>query len=162
MSGEEKPLLQHLEELVYRLRRILLAVGVAAIVLSAIPIETQSYTPLITVFPSMLLSHLVPREVSFLGAHYNITLCQFKPFSGFDILIKTAVLLGVLGASPIIVHEIYAYIAPALYPHEARALRRLSVAGLLLFLLGVLVAYFLVIPVALRMMFILLVAVSPP
>ncbi len=162
MSGEEKPLLKHAEELVYRLRRILMAVGLAAVILSAIPMETQSYMPLISAFPSMLLNHVVPKKVSFLGIHYNVTLCQYKPFSGFDILIKTAVLLGVLGASPIIVHEIYAFIAPALYPHEAKALKKLSIAGFLLFLLGVLIAYYLVIPVAIKMMFILIVASSPP
>lgn len=161
MSDEERPLLEHVEELIVRLRRSILAVIVAAVILSAVPVETTYYTPLITKFPQMLIEHTVPTHIEFMGKRYNMTIGQWKPFSGFNVLIKTAIILGILGALPVITREIYAYVAPALYPHEARALKKALTAGTALFMLGILVAYYVVVPIAFKMMAILFLAISP-
>ena len=161
VKRSEKPFMEHLEELVFRLRRILLAVFIAAAILSMIPAETQYYVPLITAFPSKVIGAIVPKQISYMGKTYNITLHQMKPYSSFSIILYTAALLGVLGASPIIVREIYAFIEPALYPNEKRLIKRLAGASLGLFALGLAVAYKIIIPMALKIMFILMVAVSP-
>ncbi|MEB3779994.1 MAG: twin-arginine translocase subunit TatC [Desulfurococcales archaeon] len=143
----------HVVELATRLRRIALAVIALTFILSSIPLSINPYVPLIKVFPNMIIGHVTPDKISFMGKTYNVELAQFNPFAGFNVLLKSAILLGVLGASPIIAREIFEYIKPALYPHEERIIKRLSIVSVALFMGGALLAYFVVVPLALRIMF---------
>ncbi len=143
----------HIVELATRLRRIALAVIALTFILSSIPLSINPYIPLIKVFPNMIISHVTPDKISFMGKTYNVELAQFNPFAGFNVLLKSAILLGILGASPIIAREIFEYIKPALYPHEEKIIKRLSIASVALFIGGALLAYFIVVPLALRIMF---------
>ena len=70
--------------------------------------------------------------------------------SQFMTHITTAVYLGVLGASPYILYELFRFISPALYDNERKY--SMQVAGIiyLLFLLGVLMSYFVLFPISFR------------
>lgn len=70
--------------------------------------------------------------------------------SQFMTHITTAVYLGVLGASPYILYELFRFISPALYENEKRY--SVHVAGIIyvLFLLGVLMSYFVLFPISFR------------
>ena len=70
--------------------------------------------------------------------------------SQFMTHITTAVYLGVLGASPYILYELFRFISPALYENERRY--SVQVAGIiyLLFLLGLLMSYFVLFPISFR------------
>ncbi|MCE4627617.1 MAG: twin-arginine translocase subunit TatC [Desulfurococcales archaeon] len=161
-SDEERPLIDHFVELATRLRRILIAVIVAAAVLSFIPADRESYVPLISYFPKAILTHVLPQEITWRGHTYTIHIAQYNPFGGFNLLLKSALLLGLLGASPVIAYEIYSYVKPALYPHELRLFRRVGVVAIALFLLGVLTAFEVVLPIAFKFMIITSIAVSGP
>ncbi len=149
-KDNERPLMDHIVELSIRLKRILISITVIGFVLSAIPVDTQTYTPLISYFPNYIINQVVPHTVYWKGESYQVQLIQYNPFAGFSILIKSAFLLGVLGASPIIAKEIYEYIEPALYPSEKKALKKFSIVAIGLFLLGVIVAIKVVMPVAFK------------
>ncbi len=153
-GDREKPLMDHLVELSYRLRRIFIAIIVAGGILSFLPIDTRYYIPLISYFPNMVINHVLPSKVTWHGQTFDVHIAQYNPFAGFNLLIKSALLLGLLGASPVIAHEIYAYIEPALYPSEKKAVKTLSLTAIGLFMLGVLVAFFVVLPFAFRVMII--------
>ena len=58
--------------------------------------------------------------------------------------------LGLLGASPYILYELFCFISPALYENERRY--SVQVAGIIyvLFLLGVLMSYFVLFPISFR------------
>ncbi|MEB3773362.1 MAG: twin-arginine translocase subunit TatC [Desulfurococcales archaeon] len=140
-------------ELAVRVRRIAFAVIVSTLVLSFIPIKLDPYVPAVNLLPTLLIKHAVPETITFMGRTYEVKLAQFNPFAGFNVLFKSALLLGILGASPVIVREVFEYIKPALYPHEERAIRKYSIAAFLLFAAGVLLAYYVVIPIAFRFMF---------
>lgn len=70
--------------------------------------------------------------------------------SQFMTHITTAVYLGVLGASPYILFELFRFISPALYENERKY--SVQVAGIIyvLFLLGVLMSYFVLFPISFR------------
>ena len=150
----EKPIIEHLVELSYRLRRMFIAVLVAAGILSFIPVDTRYYIPLISYFPNMIINHVLPSQVSWRGQTFQVHIAQYNPFAGFNLLIKSALLLGLLGASPVIAYEVYAYVEPALYPHEKRRIKTLGAVAIALFLLGVLTAFYVVLPFAFKVMII--------
>lgn len=56
--------------------------------------------------------------------------------------LKVALIAGVVVASPVIFWQIWRFISPALYPKEKRSFRLLFVIALLLFLGGVVFAYY--------------------
>lgn len=56
--------------------------------------------------------------------------------------LKVCLMAGIVVASPVIVWQIWRFVAPALYPHEKKAFAALFLVALVLFLLGVCFAYF--------------------
>lgn len=156
----EAPLWDHIVELGVRLRRILTAVFISAIILSLVPYSLSPYEPLASALPRILIAQTVPESVSFMGRTYTVQLAQFSPFAGFNVIILSTILLGVLGASPVIAREIAGYLEPALYRHEKEALRRYSLAAFGLFALGVAFAYFIFIPWIMRFLLLMSVMVA--
>lgn len=150
----EAPIWDHIIELAERLKRIFKAVIISAVVLSVIPYRLNPYLPLISEFPRILISHAVPERITFLGRVYEVKLAQFSPFAGFNVLFQATILLGLLGASPVIAREIAGYLAPALYKREKELLRRYSAAAIGLFVLGMIVAYFIVVPWSIKFLFV--------
>jgi Tat protein translocase TatC len=69
------------------------------------------------------------------------------------IVFKLGFLVGLVLASPVILWQTWAFLAPALYEREKRALVPSLFAGLLLFLTGAVLAYLFVVPQALRVLF---------
>src|ERR671915_1045951 len=69
------------------------------------------------------------------------------------IVLKLGLLVGLVLASPIILWQTWAFLAPALYEREKKALVPSLFVGLVLFLTGVALAYQFVIPQALRVLF---------
>ena len=151
---QEKPIMDHIVELSIRLKRIFIAILIAAGVLSFIPVDFKYYIPLISYFPNAVISYVLPKTVTWHGKTFVVHIAQYNPFAGFNLLIKSALLLGLLGASPVIAHEIYAYVEPALYPNEKRRIKTLAIAAIGLFLFGVAIAFFIVLPFAFRIMII--------
>jgi sec-independent protein translocase protein TatC len=62
------------------------------------------------------------------------------------------VVIGAVLASPVIAYEVYAYIKPALYPHERKALVSYSLSLIGLFVGGIVMAYFLIIPITFKIL----------
>ena len=81
---------------------------------------------------------------------FHVSLIATDLSSQFMTHITTAVYLGLLGASPYILYELFRFISPALYENERRY--SVQVAGIIyvLFLLGVLMSYFVLFPISFR------------
>ena len=88
--------------------------------------------------------------VDFQFAPYYVDLIATDLSSQFMTHITTAVYLGLLGASPYILYELFRFISPALYENERRY--SVQVAGTIyaLFLVGVLMTYFVLFPISFR------------
>src|SRR5216117_809427 len=73
-----------------------------------------------------------------------------SPAEPFMLTLKVAFALGCLVASPIVIYQIWAFLAPALYERERRLIVPSLAAGALLFLGGALACYRWLLPAALR------------
>ena len=81
---------------------------------------------------------------------YHVDLIATDLSSQFMTHITTAVYLGLLGASPYILFELFRFISPALYENEKKY--SVQVAGIIyvLFILGVLMSYYVLFPISFR------------
>ncbi|AEM39284.1 Sec-independent periplasmic protein translocase [Pyrolobus fumarii 1A] len=111
---------------------------------------TISWTPLVVKVPEAIVSVVVPQEVYVAGKTYRVVLMPTGAFEAFEIILFSALLLGVVLASPIIVREIWAYVEPALYPHEKELIKKYGFFFTLLFLFGIALAIFVIAPLTYR------------
>jgi len=72
------------------------------------------------------------------------------PTEPFMITLKLAIIVGALLASPVVIQQAWAFVSPALLPHEKRAIIPTFALGLVLFCAGAAMAYFAALPVALK------------
>lgn len=130
----EMPFLDHLEELRQRLfwvaGAIILGVIVAFFLLSKLDIIRLLERP--------ILPYLHGRN-----------LIYTHPGTSFSILLNASLVLGIILAAPVIVGQLWAFMSPALYPHEKRVVIPVLVGMVLLFLAGIALAYFVVLPLTL-------------
>ncbi len=81
---------------------------------------------------------------------FHINLIATELSSQFMTHITTALYLGLLGASPYILVELFRFITPALYENEKKYSVSVAVTMYLLFILGVLMSYFVLFPISFR------------
>ena len=88
--------------------------------------------------------------IDFHFEEFHVEMIATDLSSQFMTHITTAVYLGLLGASPYILYELFRFISPALYENERKY--SVQVAGIIyvLFLLGVLMSYFVLFPISFR------------
>ncbi|RLF12581.1 MAG: twin-arginine translocase subunit TatC [Thermoprotei archaeon] len=142
MSNEEleegKRFQEHLEELLIRARRALIAIVIGMAIASIIPARINpSYETLVSYLIQKIEVDLLPEGVVLMASSWTGVIMTYFYLS---------FLIGFLMASPVVSYEIYKYVAPALYPHEKRHLTWFTASFTGLFVLGVLFAYFLLLP----------------
>lgn len=128
--------LSHLIELRDRLLRAIIALGVAFLCL--FPFSKNIYAWL----ARPMLAQL-PAGVAMIATEVT---------SPFFIPVKVTLLAAVVLALPVILYQIWAFVAPGLYAHEKKLVVPLVIASSFLFLLGMLFAYFFVFPVVFGVM----------
>jgi sec-independent protein translocase protein TatC len=131
----EMPFLDHLDELRSRLIWSLLAVGVGTVVGFV----------LVTQFD--VLGLLIAPIQPFL---HGSKLKYLNPTDPLFITLKLALLVGFLLALPIVVHQIWSFLSPALLPSERRVIIPSLYFGLVLFVVGMVMAYTIVLPITLE------------
>ena len=131
----EMPFLDHLEELRWRILWSVLAVLVGAVA-GYILVDRMNAMQL-------LIDPINP----FLDGG---KLKYLSPTDPFFVTIKLSILAGLVLASPIVIYQIWAFLAPALLPSEKRVIIPALYMGVVLFLIGVVMAYELVLPMTLR------------
>ncbi|MBN7770401.1 twin-arginine translocase subunit TatC [Marinobacter daepoensis] len=127
---QEMPLIEHLLELRNRLLKMVLAV---VICFAAIyPFANELYLLL-----SQPLRDLLPEGQTMIAT--DITSPFFAP-------LKLALVLAVFAAIPVILYQLWSFVAPGLYAHEKRLAFPLLFTSVLLFYAGAAFAYFVVFP----------------
>ena len=132
------PFLDHLEELRWRLIWSLLALTIAFVV-GFVLVERLDVM-------GLLMRPIAPRLA---GGKLFFT----SPIEPFMITLKLAFFVGLVLASPVIVWQLWRFLSPALYEKERRVVLPVSLAAVALFLAGVAMAYFLILPTAIRVLF---------
>lgn len=72
------------------------------------------------------------------------------PGEAFFTYLKVSVFTGVLMALPVIMHQIWAFIVPALHEGEKKVILILGPASVILFFMGIAFSYYLVLPAAVK------------
>lgn len=130
-TPDHQPLISHLVELRDRLLRVVLAVLLIAAAL--FPFANDLYILL----SGPLLEHL-PETSSMIATEVA------SPFlAPFKLTLTSAIML----AMPVLLYQVWAFIAPGLYKHEKKLLFPLMFASTTLFFMGVLFAFYVVFPV---------------
>lgn len=130
-TDPELSLIDHLLELRSRLIRSVVAVSVCMIAL--LPFARKLYT----LVSEPLVSRL-PEGASMIAI--DVVSPVFAPF-------KLSMILALLIAMPYLIYQAWSFVAPGLYQHEKRIAKPLLAAATVLFYLGCLFAYFVVMPV---------------
>lgn len=97
----------------------------------------------------------IERFMAFFGSNFHfgefhVDLIATDLSSQFMTHITTAVYLGLLGASPYIVYELFRFVAPALYENERKYSVQVVTVVYLLFIVGVLMSYYVLFPISFR------------
>ena len=130
----EMPFLDHLEELRWRIIWSLLAlvvgVGLAFFVMMQFDVLALLERP--------ILPYLAGKKLVFT-----------HPGDPFSIVLNVSIVIGVAFALPVILHQLWSFVAPALYKHEKRVALGVFFFAVFLFLGGAALAWFEVLPLAL-------------
>mgnify|MGYP000294129795 CR=1 FL=1 len=127
LAGTEQPFVQHLMELRDRLVKIMIAIGLAAIVLSVFPGPGELY--------DLLAAPLVANLPK--GA----TLIATSVISPFMVPLKILLMAAFLIALPVVLYQVWAFVAPGLYAHEKKLVLPLVVSSTRVFFIGVAFCY---------------------
>ncbi|MFT4194628.1 twin-arginine translocase subunit TatC [Ottowia sp.] len=130
LAGTEQPFVAHLMELRDRLIKSLVAIAAVAGVLAVYPGPSRLYDLL----AAPLVAHLPE------GA----TLIATDVISPFMVPLKILLMAAFLIALPVVLYQVWAFVAPGLYAHEKKMVLPLVVSSTLLFFLGVGFCYFFV------------------
>ena len=132
LAGTEAPFVSHLIELRDRMIRALIAVGIAFAVLALWP----GPAGLCDLLARPLVAHL-PQ-----GA----TLIATNVISPVLVPLKITLMAAFMVALPVVLYQVWAFVAPGLYSHEKKMVLPLVISSTILFLVGVGFCYFIVIP----------------
>jgi sec-independent protein translocase protein TatC len=130
LAGTEQPFVQHLIELRDRLVKATIGVMIAGAALAIYPGPAELY--------DLLAAPLVAQLPA--GA----TLIATSVISPFLVPLKILMMAAFLLALPVVLYQVWAFVAPGLYAHEKKLVLPLVVSSTVLFMIGVAFCYFFV------------------
>src|SRR2546426_2430404 len=159
--AEEQPrrmgIFRHLEELRQRLKWSILAVFFLFVFFAAFRIQTADVggvtvpypwpdplQPAASQFFNLTLNYLVPPDV---------TPVVLGPTDAFVVQLQSALFLALVSGMPIVAYHMGKFIAPALYERERKVIVRLVVPAVFLFVAGILLAFFVLLPFTFRFLY---------
>jgi sec-independent protein translocase protein TatC len=134
----EMPFLDHLEELRWRIIWSLASLIIGVIV------------GFFVVFKFDLLTWMQGPILPFMHGH---RLVYTHPGDGFSILMQTSIICGIVIALPMVLYQVWAFLAPGLHRHERRIVIPVILGIVGLFIAGSALAWYFVLPMTLRFMF---------
>jgi sec-independent protein translocase protein TatC len=133
-TSGEMPFLDHLEELRWRLIWSIGALLVGLMVGFTVVVKGQ----LIRILQEPIAPYLTGK------------LIFTSPADPFSITLSVSLMVGIILASPVIVYHVWAFLSPALHRHEKKVVIPVILGAVLLFVTGVALAWFWVIPMMLK------------
>src|SRR5689334_1880911 len=132
-NSAEMPFLDHLEELRWRIIWSLLALVVGVV---AAFIVLQKFD-IFKFLEGPILPYLAGNKLKYT-----------HPADPFTVLITASISIGIVIALPVILYQAWAFLAPALYQHEKRVVLPVIFGAILLFVSGVALSFYVVLPLA--------------
>ena len=134
-STAEMPFLDHLEELRWRIIWSLAAIVVGVAIGFVLVIKLN------------LLFWLQEPIAPYL---HGRRLMNTHPGGGFSIMMQTSIIIGVVLALPVVIYQVWLFLAPALHRHEKKVVLPVIIGAVFLFICGAALAWYAVIPMTLR------------
>lgn len=135
-SGE-MPFLDHLEELRWRIIWSLVALAIGF----AIGWWILASTDIFALLERPIAPYLHGKK-----------LVYTHPADTFRVLMSGALAVGTVLALPVIAYQVWAFLSPALYRHEKKVVIPVLLAGTVLFLCGVALCFYVILPLTLRVL----------
>ncbi len=132
----EMPFLDHLEELRWRILWSLLALVIGVGIGFWVMMRFE------------VISILIEPFKPYLGAQGK--LIYTHPADTFRILMTSSLLIGTLLALPVILWHVWGFLSPALYSHEKKVVIPVLIFATLLFMAGIALSWFLILPLTLK------------
>lgn len=91
-----------------------------------------------------------PMIAALRDANLGDKLIYTSPLGPLRLLLSVGLYLGIVIASPLVLHQLWLFVAPGLYRHERRAATGFLLSSVLLFLAGTAFGYWVMLPLTLR------------
>lgn len=136
-NGAQMTFFEHLVELRKRIINSLIAIGIGAF---AGVYAAKYVIPFIT----------QPMMKALADAHLDPKLITTHPAGFFNLIITLGIYIGLVLASPVVLYQIWLFVAPALYKHERSAITGFLFSTVFLFVAGIAFGYFVTLPYVLK------------
>lgn len=136
-SGGKMSFFEHLTDLRKRIINSAIAIAVGAAVG-------------VTVSDKVAAFIVGPMREALRNRHLEDKLIYTSPTGYFNLIITLGIYIGVVLAAPIVLHQVWLFIAPGLYKHERRAVTTFIFSSLFLFLSGIAFGYYVMLPYVLN------------
>ncbi len=153
MSDEtEETLWVHFEELSSRFRRVVFAIVASSMIVMSIPADISNLFRLDFNEYNLLVSRIIEAlQVNLLPE--GVTLIAFNWLDSFYIYMAVSFAAGFLVCLPYTAYQTYSFLAPGIYENEKRRLITFVTVFITLFALGVLYAYYVLLPVTFTVLY---------
>ncbi len=156
MTEKEKvamTFMDHVRELLYRLRAMLIAIIISTVVAMLVPVtldfsNVTAENPFYATIASNVIRHLQDRFKP-----PEAKLLPLDPIAPAESYFFISIILGIVISSPAIFYELYKFINPALHKHERGDATKFVGAFVSLFLFGLFMGYIYIVPMTMRMLF---------
>lgn len=150
MADEPRNILEHIEELRKRIVRILISVAGITVFVFVFAIKPFTLGDMIVPLPfpdfsNNISAQLIESVESYVLPKY-VKLVVTAPSQAFLAQMYASIFLGVILSTPVIAHEIAAFVSPGLYENEKRTVRNIIVPTTVLFIVGCIFGYLFVVP----------------
>lgn len=150
LKESEKPLLSHINELMRRLRTVLIVLVITFFVFFAFGVTDVKIAGYLLPLPYPSIYHSISDTVIKLFISYELPsglkLININPFDPLFASFYVSFYLSLFIAVPVIVRELWGFVAPGLYRHERRLIKYTVAPAFGLFAAGSAFAYFIIIP----------------
>jgi sec-independent protein translocase protein TatC len=136
-AGGQMTFFEHLSELRKRIINSLYAIGVGAFVG-------------VYIAPKVIRFINEPMQKALHQAGFDSKLYYNHPAGALNLVITLGVYIGIVLASPVVLYQIWLFVAPALYKHERSAVTGFLFSTVFLFLAGIAFGYFVTLPYVLK------------
>src|ERR1700720_301758 len=88
----------------------------------------------------------LPMRAALRKQHLDDRLVYTNPTGALELIITLGIYIGVVLASPVVLYQVWLFIAPGLYKHERKAVTTFIFSSVFLFLAGISFGYFIMLP----------------
>jgi len=135
-SGATMSFFDHLVELRKRIVSSLIAIGIGMV--AGLAVSKRFITFIVQ-----------PMVIALRANHLDDKLYFTHPAGYVGLYINLGLYLGIVLAMPWVLYQIWLFVAPGLYRHERRAIASFIISAMLLFICGICLGYFVLLPLVL-------------